>query len=98
MQGIEWLILILAILFLLFGAKRITGLARSLGKAKGEFEIGQREAIKELKKMEIKEAEKTISSMAESDIVKAAKDLGIDTKEKTDEELKEEILKILGEK
>jgi sec-independent protein translocase protein TatA len=37
------IILILAVLLLLFGAKRIPEIARSLGKSLGEFKKGQQE-------------------------------------------------------
>ncbi len=44
-----WQILIcVAIIALLFGAKKIPELARSLGKAKGEFKKGLEEGEKEL--------------------------------------------------
>ncbi len=43
-----WQILIcVAIIALLFGAKKIPELARSLGKAKGEFKKGWAEGVKE---------------------------------------------------
>ncbi len=40
---------------LIFGAKKIPGLARTLGKAKGEFEKGKLEGDKELKEFKEKE-------------------------------------------
>ena len=44
-----WQILIcVAVIALLFGAKKIPELARSLGKAKGEFKKGLEEGEKEL--------------------------------------------------
>ncbi|MEE8403701.1 MAG: twin-arginine translocase TatA/TatE family subunit [Candidatus Hydrothermarchaeaceae archaeon] len=49
--GPQELIVILAIIMLLFGASKIPELARSLGKAKGEFkkgiEEGEDEEVKE---------------------------------------------------
>ena len=40
---------------LIFGAKKIPELARTLGKAKGEFEKGRIESDKELKEFKEKE-------------------------------------------
>ncbi len=40
---------------LIFGAKKIPELARTLGKAKGEFEKGRIESEKELKEFKDKE-------------------------------------------
>ena len=41
--GLAELLLILSILLLLFGAKRLPGLARSLGKSTREFKTGLEE-------------------------------------------------------
>ncbi len=49
------IILILAGIFI-FGAKKIPELAKTLGKAKGEFEKGKIEAEKELKDLKNKES------------------------------------------
>lgn len=43
MQGYGEVILILFIVLLLFGAKKLPELSRSLGKSLGEFKKGQRE-------------------------------------------------------
>jgi len=57
MQGVpEWLIVIAVIaIVLIFGAKKIPELARTFGKAKGEFEKGKIEADKELKEFKEKQ-------------------------------------------
>jgi len=52
----EIIILVIVIGVLIFGAKKIPELARTFGKAKGEFEKGKIEADKELK--EFKETTK----------------------------------------
>jgi sec-independent protein translocase protein TatA len=52
----EIIVIGLLVIILLFGGKKIAELARSLGKAKGEFAKGKKEAEEELKK----EEEKTI--------------------------------------
>jgi sec-independent protein translocase protein TatA len=83
----EILIIVLVIVILLFGAKKLPELARSLGRAKGEFDRGKMEIEKELREEKTKDEEK--------DVVKAAKDLGIETEGKSEEELKAEIKKKL---
>ena len=45
----EIIIILVVIAVLIFGAKKIPELARTFGKAKGEFEKGKIEADKELK-------------------------------------------------
>lgn len=87
MQGIEWAILLIAVVLVFaFGGKKLPELARSLGRAKGEFERGKMEIEKELREERAKEVIKE-----EKDIVKAAKDLGINTEGKTEDQLKKEI-------
>ena len=46
----EIIILVVVIGVLIFGAKKIPELAKTFGKAKGEFEKGKIEADKDLKK------------------------------------------------
>ena len=48
-QGQEIIILVIVIGVLIFGAKKIPELAKTFGKAKGEFEKGKIEGEKELK-------------------------------------------------
>jgi len=55
-MGAEWIWIIVIIAVLLFGAKKIPQLAKTFGKAKGEFEKGRIEGDKELK--EFKEKQK----------------------------------------
>ncbi|MBI5147471.1 MAG: twin-arginine translocase TatA/TatE family subunit [Thaumarchaeota archaeon] len=52
--GSEWIFIIIAAGLLIFGAKKIPELARTLGKSKGEFEKGKIEAEKELKDLKEK--------------------------------------------
>jgi len=49
------LIVVIVIAALIFGAKKIPELARTFGKAKGEFEKGKLESEKELKDFKDKE-------------------------------------------
>jgi sec-independent protein translocase protein TatA len=49
------LIVVIVIAAIIFGAKKIPELARTFGKAKGEFEKGRLESEKELKDFKDKE-------------------------------------------
>ena len=73
--GSEILIVAL-IIMVLFGAKKLPELARSLGRSKGEFEKGKADF------------EPDSGSKSRVELEKAAKELGIDAEGKTDEELK----------
>jgi len=57
--GQEWIWIIVIIAVLLFGAKKIPQLAKTFGKAKGEYEKGRIEGDRELK--EFKEKKKSES-------------------------------------
>lgn len=52
--GSEWIFIIIAAAILIFGAKKIPELARTLGRSKGEFEKGRIESEKELKDLKDK--------------------------------------------
>ena len=49
------IIIVVVIAVLIFGAKKIPELARTFGKAKGEYEKGRLEGDKELKEFKDKE-------------------------------------------
>ncbi len=86
LTGLELpIILLVVVVFLLFGSKKIPDLARSIGKARGEFKKGQDELEDELKKKP-PEREK---------LEKAATSLGLEVEGKTDEELKEAVKKAM---
>ena len=55
--GYDWVWIIVIVGVLLFGAKKIPELARTLGKSKGEFEKGKMEGDKELKDLKEKKDE-----------------------------------------
>ncbi len=55
--GAEWIWIIVIVAVLLFGAKKIPELAKTFGKAKGEYEKGRIEGDKELE--EFKEKKKS---------------------------------------
>ena len=54
--GQEWIIIIIIAVVLIFGAKKIPELAKTFGKAKGEFEKGKIVGEKELKDFKDKES------------------------------------------
>jgi len=96
--GVEWLVVIVAIVLLLFGAKKIPEFARNLGKAKMEFRRGELLVEREMKEeeriareRETKAGAETERNSKDTDLQKAARDLGIDPAGKTDAELKELI-------
>jgi sec-independent protein translocase protein TatA len=84
--GYEWLI-ILFIILILFGAKKLPELAKGLGEAVREF---RKASTMELSKEEV-------SSMSRDEVVKIAEKLGIPTEGKSREELAAEIVKRVDE-
>lgn len=54
-QGQEWIFIIVIAVVFIFGAKKIPELAKTFGKAKGEYEKGKIEGEKELKDFKDKE-------------------------------------------
>ncbi|WP_290723853.1 twin-arginine translocase TatA/TatE family subunit [Archaeoglobus sp.] len=93
--GQEWL-LILLVIFLLFGASKLPEVARSLGRSMGEFKKAQREAEMELRQFERELREgKYTRDEKRARLEKIARDLGIDPEGKSDDELLEEINKAL---
>ncbi len=90
-MGTTEIILIVIAVIILFGANKIPELARSLGRATGEFKKAKSETERELKDVEksLKESPQEKSSK----IKKMASDLGISTEGKSDEQLLDEIQK-----
>lgn len=83
----EWIIIIGLIVAVFFGAKKIPELARSIGKASGEFEKARLEAKKEVEKLKNMPAASTERTKLEE----VASTLGVDSSDKTDEQLRSEI-------
>lgn len=79
--GYEWLI-ILFIILILFGAKKLPELARGMGEAVREFRKASQAEIDERK----------VASMSNDKVVSIAKELGINVEGKSREELVKEIL------
>jgi len=91
--GMEWPILIVVVVVLIFGASRIPKLARSLGRATGEFQKGKIEAQREAEAL--KNSEPINEEEERLKLIKTAKQLGISYEGKSNEEIREEIRKNL---
>ncbi|VVB93386.1 Sec-independent protein translocase protein TatAt [uncultured archaeon] len=91
--GTQEILLILVIIIIFFGANKIPELARSFGKATGEFKKAQRETELELKDFEKSIKESKSSEDKSSKIRAMAKDLGIVIEGKSDGQLLDEIQK-----
>ncbi len=87
--GIPELILILIVALFLFGPDKIPEMARSLGKAMGEFKKAQTQVENEIKN----EIKKIDAPLNEKDVKihNLAIEMGVDVKNKTTEQLVEEI-------
>ena len=83
--GYEWIFIILIIVVIIFGAKKIPELARSFGKATSEFEKARIQAKKEIDKLH--NADRVTREKLES----IADTLRIDYIGKDDESLKKDI-------
>ncbi len=91
--GTPEIILIVIAIIVLFGASKIPELARSLGKATGEFKKAKEETEREFREMEKSVKEGRPIEEKSSKIKQMARDLGIATEGKTDEQLLDEIKK-----
>ncbi len=89
MIGTSELLLILIVALFLFGPTKLPELARSLGKATGEFKKAQIETENELKRLDKPINEK------DTKIHNLAIELGLNTENKTTEQLIEEIRSII---
>ena len=89
--------LIAGVIILLFGASKLPELARSAGKSAGEFKRAQKEAEVSYREFEdsLKDATPEVK---ESKIQKMAREQGIDTKGKTDDQLLDEISEKMKQK
>jgi sec-independent protein translocase protein TatA len=91
-SGFEWIFIVVIVVVLIFGAKKIPDLARGFGKATTEFEKARIEAKRELR--EIKNAgtsstTTTTNTAANREKLESIADtLGIDYTDKDDEQLR----------
>ena len=83
--GIEWVLLIVVIIVVFFGVKKIPQLARSFGKATGEYEKARTQAKNELQQIKSKE------KVGREKLEEIADPLGIDYTNKNDDDLREAI-------
>ena len=83
--GYEWILIILIIIIVIFGAKKIPQLARSFGKATSEFEKARIESKNELEKI------KNEDRLSREKLESIADTLRIDYDGKDDESLKKDI-------
>ena len=90
--GFPELILILVVALFLFGQDKIPEIARSLGKATGEFKKAQSETEYEIKRLDEPLNEK------DTKIHNLAIEMGLDVKNKNSEQLVEEIRLKIREK
>jgi len=90
----EEILLVLVVILIFFGAQKLPELARSMGQSMGEFKVGQLEAEKKYavaKSQFSQQAVQTPDDIALTRAQRMAKNLGIDIKGKSDEQLLGEI-------
>lgn len=92
-SGFEWIFIVIIVVVVIFGAKKIPDLARGFGKATSEFEKARIEAKRELH--ELKNAGTSSSSSSTTNAAASreklesiADTLGIDYTNKDDEQLR----------
>jgi sec-independent protein translocase protein TatA len=95
--GSQEILLIFIIIIVLFGASKLPELARSMGRSMGEFKRGQVEVEKELQSMKTEPSQATADDIALTRAQRMAKNLNIDIKGKTDDQLLSEIERKLAE-
>ena len=83
--GYEWIFIIVIIVVIFFGVKKIPELARSFGKATAEYEKARIEAKKELDQL------RSNDKMGREKLEELAESLGIDYTNKNDDELRKAI-------
>ena len=89
-NGLEWVIIILVIVVIFFGAKKIPELARSMGKATSEFQKARMEAKKTIENQTADE-ENEQRSVDREKLESIAETLDVDYTNKDDQDLKNAI-------
>jgi sec-independent protein translocase protein TatA len=84
--GMEWIIIVVLVVVVFFGVKKIPELARSFGRATAEYEKARMEAKKELQQLKNQS-----SSPGREKLEAIADTLGIDYTNKNDDELRAAI-------
>jgi sec-independent protein translocase protein TatA len=90
-NGMEWIIIILVIVVIFFGAKKIPELARSMGRATSEFQKARVEAKKSLSNESLSNLDKSQQSIDREKLESIAETLGVDYSNKDDQDLKNAI-------
>lgn len=88
--GLEWVFIIIIVIVLFFGVKKIPEIARSVGKASSEYEKAKIQARRELDQMNVKDV-KAESPVDREKLESIADTLGIDSTNKNDAELRKAI-------
>jgi sec-independent protein translocase protein TatA len=91
MHGMEWIIVIGLIVAVFFGAKKIPEFAKSIGKAKGEYEKAKLEATREVEMIKNGGVSSVPSSQDRAKLEEVASSLGLESSGKTDEQLRNSI-------
>lgn len=91
-SGFEWIFIVVIVVVLIFGAKKIPDLARGFGKATSEFEKARIEAkreLRELKNVGTSSTTTTTNAAANREKLESiAETLGIDYTDKDDDQLR----------
>jgi sec-independent protein translocase protein TatA len=91
--GFEWIFIVIIVVVIFFGAKKIPDLARGFGKATSEFEKARIEAKRELRELKNAGTSSSTSTTANTaanreKLESIADTLGIDYTDKNDEQLR----------
>jgi sec-independent protein translocase protein TatA len=92
--GLEWVFIIIIVVVLFFGVKKIPEIARSVGRASSEYQKAKIQAKQELNQMNAKDGvdKSTIDRDIDREKLESIADtLGIDSTNKNDAELREAI-------
>ena len=88
--GLEWVFIIIIVVVLFFGVKKIPEIARSVGRASSEYQKAKIQAKQELNQMSAKDVVDK-STIDREKLESIADTLGIDSTNKNDAELREAI-------
>jgi sec-independent protein translocase protein TatA len=88
--GLEWVFIVIIVVVLFFGVKKIPEIARSVGRASSEYQKAKIQAKQELNQMNAKDGVDK-STIDREKLESIADTLGIDSTNKNDAELREAI-------
>ncbi len=94
--GVEWIWILVIAGILLFGAKKVPELAKSIGRAQGEYKKARQEVDRELRSFDSPDL--TTPQPSLTPVEKAAKELGIEYHGKQEDILRREINNVLSNK